>query len=280
MFSLVSVTEVASLLSIKVRSPVTYVSSSAATVSPSCSLKYMFPDTFLRAARLAFLTWRSPVVCVIALRSHCIAPGASHFTPAAVVSFGNVADASWVLVERTSSSKVSSPLAVYPPVPANPVSSGKDSAVRAVFALMLIDAAVMRSGVVRVVTVVVDIHRYPVRVLTPVRSKDVACVSAGRMMFTPSSLPLPSTETPHGLPSLCLRSDTPHAAESAGHLQSMASTAMGANVRATNAMNATPVTARGGDDRAMRARSTGDTCLTRITKHALKNQSWAMNSYK
>ena len=247
----------------------TYVSSSAATVSPSCSLKYMFPDTFLRAARLAFLTWRSPVVCVIALRSHCIAPGASHFTPAAVVSFGNVADASWVLVERTSSSKVSSPLAVYPPVPANPVSSGKDSAVRAVFSLMLIDAAVMRSGVVRVVTVVVDIHRYPVRVLTPVRSKDVACVSAGRMMFTPSSLPLPSTATPHAVvPSLCLRSDTPHAAESAGHLQSMASTAMGANVRATNAMNATPVTARGGDDRAMRARSTGDTRLTRITKHA------------
>ena len=68
-------------------------------------MKYMFPDTFLRAARLAFLTWRSPVVCVIALRSHCIAPGASHFTPAAVVSFGNVADASWVLVERTSSLK-------------------------------------------------------------------------------------------------------------------------------------------------------------------------------
>jgi hypothetical protein len=114
----------------------------------------MFPDTFLRAARLAFLTWRSPVVCVIALRSHCIAPGASHFTPAAVVSFGNVADVSAVLVERTSSSKVSSPLAVYPPVPANPVSSGKDSAVRAVLALMLIDAAVMRFGVVRVVTVV------------------------------------------------------------------------------------------------------------------------------
>jgi len=58
------------------------------------------------------------------------------------------------------------------------------------------------------------------------------------------------------------------AAMYAGGRRSMASTAMGANVRATNAKNATPVTARGGDDRAMRARSTGDTRLTRITKHA------------
>mmetsp|Transcript_12209 Transcript_12209/g.47447 ORF Transcript_12209/g.47447 Transcript_12209/m.47447 type:complete len:208 (-) Transcript_12209:287-910(-) len=140
-----SLTSFASLLSMSVRSPPTCSSFSAATVAPSCSSKYASPDTFFSSARLAFRTRSAPARCVTDRKSHTTPPGASHVTFDAVASFGNVALTSAAFVFRTSRP------AAGPLVPANPVSSGNDSAVSAALVSMLIDPAVTRSSVLSVV---------------------------------------------------------------------------------------------------------------------------------